>query len=683
MGGIGKTELALQYALHHLKERTYAGGLCWLRSREEVGTQIVSFARSQLSLEPPDGLELLDQVRWCWRNWQAGEILTVFDDVQKYTDVEPYLLPAGEPRFKVLMTTRRLRIAASVQDFEIKVLNEEPALALLRAIVADGRVDRDLETAKQLCEWLGWLPLGLELVGRYLARKKDVSLAKLWQRLQDKKLEAKALLEAEPGMTATLGVTAAFELSWQELNEEAQQLTAWLSLFAPAEIPWSVVQGCLPDWDEEDLEDLRDEKLVALSLLSRVGEGIYGLHQLLREFFVVKRSHVLDLEAAQRSFYLAIIAEADKAINTPEQSLLKETNAVLPHLAEASKQFEAAGNQEALASCFAWFALLYRLQGRYAEAELRYLQALEIYQRQLGADHLEVATNLNNLALLYRLQGRYAEAEPCYLQALEIRQRQLGADHPDLAVSLNNLAKLYESQGHYAEAELRYLQALASLQRQLGSDHPHVATSLNNLAGLYRLQGRYAEAEPRCMQALEIRQRQLGADHPALAVSLNNLALLYRLQGRYAEAEPRYVQALEIAQRQLGADHPEVATSLNNLALLYESQGRYAEAEPRYVQALEIAQRQLGADHLEVATNLNNLALLYRLQGRYAEAELRYLQALPILLKRLGENHPTTQTVWRNFLRFLQQVIQKNQTDELSNNSMTRSLLQQMQNQES
>ena len=58
MGGIGKTELALQYARKHCREGSYPGGLCWLQAREDVGTQIISFVRSCLELIPPDDLEL-------------------------------------------------------------------------------------------------------------------------------------------------------------------------------------------------------------------------------------------------------------------------------------------------------------------------------------------------------------------------------------------------------------------------------------------------------------------------------------------------------------------------------------------------------------------------------------------------------------------------------------------------
>ncbi|MCL1474880.1 hypothetical protein [Argonema antarcticum] len=44
MGGVGKTELALQYALKY--QPTYPAGICWLSARGvDVGTQIVQFGR--------------------------------------------------------------------------------------------------------------------------------------------------------------------------------------------------------------------------------------------------------------------------------------------------------------------------------------------------------------------------------------------------------------------------------------------------------------------------------------------------------------------------------------------------------------------------------------------------------------------------------------------------------------
>ena len=682
MGGIGKTELAVQYAWMHLRQKTYPGGVLWLKAREEVATQIVLFARSLPMPQPPDDFDPAAKVAFYWRNWQDARTLVILDDVQDYSAIKP-LLPV-DPRFKILLTTR-LKLQSPVQNFEIEVLSEEKALELLGALVERDRPDLrglpnlgGLETAKQICEWLGYLPLGIELVGRYLVWDEDVTLTVLWQRLQEKRTDAIALKQTYSGMTASDGVAAAFELSWQTLTPPTQQLACLLSLFALAEIPWTLVEACLPEADAEELQRLRNSELVGLHLLERTGQGMYQLHQLLREFFAAKRSQRADTADMEQAFRDAVLAAAQRSTETPERSLFAETTVLIPHLQAVVQLSETSEQETDVALDLSWLAELYRAQGRYAEAEPRYTRALEIRARQLGADHPDVATSLNNLAGLYRAQGRYAEAEPRYTRALEIYERQLGADHPAVATSLNNLAALYQAQGRYAEAEPRYTRALEIRARQLGADHPDVASSLNNLAGLYYAQGRYAEAEPLFTRALEIYERQLGADHPAVATSLNNLAGLYEAQGRYAEAEPRYTRALEISERQLGADHPDVASSLNNLAGLYQAQGRYAEAEPLCTRALEIRERQLGADHPTVATSLNNLAGLYRAQGRYAEAEPRYLRALAILFETLGADHPNTRSGWQNFLGLLQQVIQAGKTGQLSDHPMTQDLLRQM-----
>ncbi|KAM3099751.1 tetratricopeptide repeat protein [Phormidesmis sp. 146-35] len=605
MGGIGKTELALQYALKHLESKTYLGGICWLRAREDVGLQIVLFARSRFNFSIPDDLELAQKVAWCWRKWEQKETLIVLDDVQAYEDVKPFL-PPQRSQFKVLMTTRS-RFGKPVQNYEIKVLSEEQSLELLRAIVEDSRVDQDLATAKQICEWLGYLPLGLELVGRYLAKKQDVSIELLWQRLQDKRLEARAFQQAEPGMTASLGVAAAFELSWQDLEESAQQLAAVLSLFALAEIPWTMVEQCLPDVDAEELEEIRDEALLGANLLKRVDQGMYQLHQLLREFFAAKREQRTDAEELERKFYEVVIAEAERVRDKPERSLIKESTVMIAHLQAAIGLLTRPGQVLDLATCLNWIAELYYAQGRYSEAEPLLARSLSIRKQQLGAMHPDVATSLSNLAVLYKSQGRYSEAEPLYIRSLSIQEQQLGAMHPDVARGLNNLAGLYDSQGRYSEAELLYVRSLSIWEQQLGAMHPDVALGLNNLAGLYGSQGRYSEAEPLHVRSLSIWEQQLGAMHRDVAQSLNNLAGLYNLQERYSEAEPLLARSLSIREQQLGAMHLDVATSLNSLALLYHSQGRYSEAEPLLARSLSIREQQLGAMHPDVALSLNSL----------------------------------------------------------------------------
>ncbi|NMF63237.1 tetratricopeptide repeat protein, partial [Brasilonema octagenarum] len=622
MGGVGKTELALQYANTH--REAYQGGICWLLPKAaDVGVQLVQFARTHLDLNPPEispDFDLLAQVAYCWRRWREREVLLVLDDVAKYKEIKPYLPPSSS-RFKVLMTTRAH--FGQIPKLSLGVLQPEAALELLRTLVGAERVDEEIAQAESLCAWLGYLPLGLELVGRYLARKEDLSLEDMLRRLEKKRLEQPALVKSEDDMTAQLGVQAAFELSWQELNNTDKQLACLLSLFAPAPIPWQLIEFCLADVDAEELEESRDDKLLNLHLLQRKEKGIYQLHPLLREFFQANLKAPAFLATwgnLQYAFATAMIAVAKEIPQTLTREQITAISPVIPHIAEVANNLIEYVSDEDLIWAFLGNASFYNSQGLYDQAEPWYEQCLEVTKKRLGEEHPSVATSLSSLGLLYNSQGRYTEAEPLFQQALELTRRLLGDEHSSVASSLNNLALLYNSQGRYAEAKPLFQQALELYRRLLGDEHPHVALSLNNLAELYNSQGKYAEAEPLLQQALELSRRLLGDEHPSVATSLGNLAGLYSSQGRYAEAKLLYLQALELRRRLLGDEHPDIAQSLNNLAELYRSQGRYAEAEPLYKQALELTRRLLGEEHPSVATSLNNLAELYRSQGRYAEA---------------------------------------------------------------
>src|SRR5262249_20113427 len=73
-------------------------------------------------------------------------------------------------------------------------------------------------------------------------------------------------------------------------------------------------------------------------------------------------------------------------------------------------------------------------------------------RRVLGDEHPDTLASMNAMAALLQFQGKYAEAERHFRDALEGRRRTLGEDHPDTLESLSNLGDNFRDQKNYAEA---------------------------------------------------------------------------------------------------------------------------------------------------------------------------------------------------------------------------------------
>jgi tetratricopeptide (TPR) repeat protein len=579
---------------------------------------------------------------------------------------------------------------------QLDILKPLAAMKLLKSLVVRERLQQEAWVARRICRFLEYLPLALELVGRYLDKMPDLSLETLLKRLEKKRVEHEPVVNANSLMPYEYGVAEAFELSWEQLDENAQSFGCLLSLCALGDIPLSV--ETIEDDHKQELNQKAIADLLDSHLLQQKNQGIYRLNPLIRQLFQMKLDKSNEADEAKTKF-AGMMLEVAKLI--PQQLNPEDILNLTPHISHITEvathlsQYLSDENLITLFTKLAWFyqgqglypeaepwlqqcveltqnrlgleysyiaaslnnlALLYESTERYNEAEPLYQQALELTKRLLGDKHLDVATSLNNLAGLYKVGGRYNEAEPLYQQALELRKRLLGDNHLDVATSLNNLALLYESTGRYNKAEPLYQQALELRKRLLGEEHTDVATSLSYLALFYESTERYNKAELLYKQALELWKRLVGEEHPHVATSLNNLAALYCNTRRYSKAEPLLKQALELRKRLLGEEHTDVAISLNNLAQLYESTGRYSKAEPLYRKALELSKRLLGENHPDVAISLNNLAALYRYTRRYKKAKPLFEEALKVCEQTLGVSHPTTMTVRANYASFLREA---------------------------
>jgi serine/threonine-protein kinase len=278
----------------------------------------------------------------------------------------------------------------------------------------------------------------------------------------------------------------------------------------------------------------------------------------------------------------------------------------------------------------------------------------------------------NNLGRLLARQGKRAEAEAAYREALRLQQDLVAAARPAvadygnaLAVSHNNLGLLLADQGKWAEAETAYRAAVRRFQELAGAHHDvaayrsALASSHNNLGNLFAVRGERRKAEAAFREALGLRQ-ELAAAHPAvpdyrreLAYTQNSLGVVLADLQKRDEAETACRAAVRLF-RELAAAHPSVpdyrgdlATSHYNLGFVLAKFGRRGEAEKAYREAIPIqaalaeAHAQVPEYHRGLALSHYHLGVLLEDLGRSAEAEATYGVSVR-LLEVLAKTHPTS-----------------------------------------
>lgn len=695
LGGIGKTQMVLEYAYRY---RADYQTVLWANA-ESSTTLTSEFLRIASVLHLPERNEQQAQriveavMRWLHVN---SHWLLVLDNVEDITIVEPFIPLAASGH--ILLTTRTWALSQLAQRIEIETMSlEVGALFLLRraGMVSllsslDEAAGEDRTLALQMTQEMDGLPLALDQAGAYI-RETPCSLATYLARYQARNTDLLQL--RDPQATYPESVATTWSLSFEKItqtNAAATELLHLMAVLYPDGIPEEVVTDAaehmgtiLGPMATHPLRfDLALKEILRYSLVYRDPDAqTLTVHRLVQTIFQQHMGHeyqflwaIRAVQAMNTIFpgvefatwarcqrYIVQAQRCAELVQTWDMTfvnaarLLNQAGVYLrvrARYAEAEPLFQQAliiwqqalgSSHSHVAACFNNLALLYAEQGTYEQAEQFYLLALAIWQQADGqAEQANIAIVCCNLGRLYLTQGNYAEAESLFKDALILRQHLYGAEHPETASVLHNLAELSLAQGQYSQAESYYQQAGSIRERHFGRHHPETIASLNGLARVYQRQGRYAQAEVLLREILPPSEAAFGLQHPEVATILHNLALVLEEQGKYAQVEQLYQRALVIREQRLGLVHPNVVATLNSFAGLYTRQGKYEQAEPLYQRALTIYEQAVGLEHHHTASVLNNLADLYRSQEKYAQAEQFYQKALKSYEQAVGNGHPDT-----------------------------------------
>jgi tetratricopeptide (TPR) repeat protein len=523
VAGVGKTELALQYADKY--GRDYWGGCYWLElGNKDLDKVLAQHVEHEFYLNvPPEIIDNQNIAHWCWQEWErslpagSAKVLVILDDVDDARQIQG-MLPARSSRFRLLVTTRTIGLDETFAEELLTEMTDFAALELLEKSIGS-RVNQELDAAQKLCrDLMGNLPLGIELVGHYLAQDEQLTITNFSYELS---MEQEALDVADTravcaNLIAERGVKSILEMSWRTLSPDIQTVAKLLGLCAPREIPWELAikmgrSGAIAEAKArktpvfqklaKNLGDLwKSQPKQLASVEARVGKKgkIEQARQQLESLHLIRwnkesktaRLHscirIFCQQKAQTSpilhqvFADTMLQRARQATQDMNLSRVYAMGDIIPHIEEAALHHSHLLSDNDFIWPSVGISRFYDTRGLCAASEPWYALCLERTTQRLGETHPRTVTSLHNLAGLHDLRGNYSASLPLYLRALQIRQEQVGENHPDVATNLNNLAYLYESMEKYAEAESLYAQALKICEKGLRFGHPHTAIIRKN-----------------------------------------------------------------------------------------------------------------------------------------------------------------------------------------------------------
>ncbi|KAI4940870.1 hypothetical protein J4E91_011127 [Alternaria rosae] len=544
LGGVGKSQLALQYA-HSIRDAAPQTFVFWVHAStparfEEAYRDIAD--RLQLPGRDDPKANVLRLVHDWLRDEANGRWVMVVDNVdnaetffpsrkrqrQRQGDEAdgsaqiPLATYLPQSRNGAILVTSRstdaaTRLAGGYNKIkEVLAMDEGEGLQLLRNKLRDPLVE---EGAVDLLRALDCIPLAVAQAAAYINRRGRITVAGYLAEFRKNSKKRESLLNWDAGElrrdeSASNSVVATWQMSFEQIQQErrsAAELLSLMSFFNPQGIPESVLrrhsreaarEAGLEDNEDadsafkEDLDTLRAYSLVSITADSDACE----MHALVQFCTRVWLSSCSDAGQWEQRFVQLMAQELPNG----EHENWVRCQQLLPHVEPlfstqpASEQALEAWVQ--VLTNAAWYLLE---RGSYSVAQPIAAKAVAAREKALGQEDQQTLTSVELLAAVVQAQGRYEEAETLNWRALEGWEKKLGEDHPSTLASVNDLAQAVRAQGRYEEAETLNRRALEGREKKLGEDHPDTLTSVSNLAGVVHAQGKHEEAETLNRRALE------------------------------------------------------------------------------------------------------------------------------------------------------------------------------------
>lgn len=618
IGGIGKSEVAKQYALKYRKEydtiifAPYSSNL-----KDLICDPDIIRIRHLQQKKNETGEQFFHRKLKILQDITDEKTLIILDNFDVDSDEKLHLFLSGN--YRVLVTTRNAH--PGYHSLKVKNISEEETLLHIFEKYYGSPIEdsKEREYVKKIIRHVVYHTYTIELIAKQMEAS-FLSAREMYELLENDSIQNMPRETVEGGFkrrSAFEHICYLFNMS--KLNEEQKKILRCMSLMGNS----GVLASRFREWIElESFEPIN--QLIRQSWIRKEADQKISLHPLI--ISVVHTTDAPDTENCGN-----FLENIQQFCYHAWDRNMKENTAVTENILSVLIYFRRK-EQELPFKLWSSSHFLWQV-GKFQESIFYGHLFYESSVKQYGENSMEAGLMANKLGGCYFNTGHLQESSFWYKKGLQIMLDSGAKDNFDLALSYEKTGRSYTwlSEQDFAKAK-KYLYLSLEIRQKLLKDFEqkrtidkplecpyqydisivqrYIATSYLEIGRMYQKMGNFEEALGYTKLSLE--QNQVWVQHNTsgiahcyydLGVSYYHLGLEKRKSGQemqaqklWKQAEQHFQTALKLNLRRRGELSIDCMDNEEYLADTYAALGKQQDARKFYQNAAEIAKKLLGED---------------------------------------------------------------------------------------